>query len=325
MVNVSIIVPVYNTEKYLQRCLDSLVNQTLEELEIILIDDGSIDTSNQIMREYEKEYPNRVKVYTKENGGQATARNMGVLKSSGKYIGFVDSDDYVDTSMFESMYQMAEEEKCDMVECHYHYLCEEGKAIKEYKARGNVRQFKNQKDMFINPQVSPWNKLYRREVLMHSGVDFPDGYIYEDTAFYIKTIPFIKKEKYIDEQFVYYYLRGNSTMNVNKSRRVGDIIPVMENILDFYINNQLYDVYQEELEYFCVKTLLCSSLSRIGRIKDHSIAKELYDNTFSFINERFPNYKHNQYFSGKIGIYSRLVNRRNSKYIGKVLGFVLKG
>jgi glycosyltransferase involved in cell wall biosynthesis len=325
MVNVSVIVPVYNTERYLQRCLDSLVQQTLEELEIILVDDGSTDASGQILTEYEIKYPKRIKVYTKENGGQATARNLGIQKSSGKYIGFVDSDDYVDTKMFETMYRAAEQGQYDLVECNYRFLCEEGKRTKELRTRGNIRQYRNRKDMYINPQVSPWNKLYRREVLMHRGVDFPEGLIYEDTAFYIKTLPFVKKEKYVDERFVNYFLRGSSTMNANKSRKVGNILLVMENILEFYKDNHIYVIFRAELEYFCVKTLLCSSLSRIGRIPNKKIADELYEATFAFIQANFPEYKKNQYFHGLIGMYSRIVNQVNSKYIGKVLSFIMKG
>jgi glycosyltransferase involved in cell wall biosynthesis len=325
MVKVSVIVPIYNTERYLRRCLDSLVNQTLEELEIILVDDGSTDNSAQIMREYETKYQEKVKVYTKENGGQGSARNLGIQKSSGKYICFVDSDDYVDTTMYETMYSVAEQEQCDMVECHYHYLCEERKKIKKLKTRGDIRQFKDQKDMFINPQASPCNKLFRREVLMHTEVNFPEGFIYEDTGFYIKTIPFIRKEHYIKDRYYYYFLRSSSTMNANKSRKVGDIFHVLEDILNFYKKYGFYETYREELEYFCVKVLLCSSLSRIGRIRDHSIAKELYERTFSFIHTYFPEYKQNVYFHGKIGLYLRLVNQRNSKYIGRVLGSLMKG
>lgn len=325
MVKVSVIVPVYNTERYLRRCLDSLVGQTLEELEIILVDDGSTDSSLQILREYEIEYPDRVKVYTKANGGQATARNLGVRESKGSYIGFIDSDDYVDTKMFEMMYRAAEEDQCDLVECHYHYLIEEGKKTRELKTRGDIRQYKDQKDMFINTQASPCNKLYRREVLLQSGVNFTEGFIYEDTAFYIKTIPFIKKERFVNEPLYYYFLRSSSTMNANKSRKVGNIFPVIEDILNFYKDNNFYEAYQKELEYFCVKILLCSSLSRIGRIKDYNIAKELYDKTFSFIRVNFSGYKQNPYLCGKIGVYLKLVNRRNCIYIGKVLGRIMKG
>ena len=325
MFRVSVIVPIYNTEKYLRRCIDSLVNQTLQDIEIILVDDGSTDNSLSILMEYESRYPDKVKVYTKENGGQAMARNLGIQCSSGKYIGFVDSDDYVDTRMYETMYRVAEENQSDMVECNYRYLCEEGKKAKEYRTRGNIRQYKNRKDMFINSQASPCNKLFRREVLMHEGVDFPEGFIYEDTAFYIKTIPYIDKEVYIKEPFYYYFLRAGSTMNVNRSRRVGNIFPVLENVLEFYKKNDFYYTYKKELEYFCVKILLCSSLSRIGRIRDQSIAGELYEATFSFIKEHFPGYRQNSYLRGKTGIYLKCIRPWNSKIAGKTLGYIMKG
>ena len=322
---VSVIIPVYNTEKYLRRCLDSVVNQTLQELEILLVDDGSTDRSLSILREYENRYPAKVRVLTKENGGQATARNLGIKLSIGKYIGFVDSDDYVDTSMYETLYKAAKENQCDMVECHYRYLCVEGKKIKKYRTRGHIRQYKNQKDMFINAQVSPCNKLFKREVLMQEGVDFPEGFIYEDTAFYIKAIPFIKNEKFINKHLYYYLLRRSSTMNANKSRRVGNIFPVLENILEFYQNNNLYNIYRKELEYFCVKILLCSSLGRIGRIKDKNIAKELYAATFLFIKEHFPGYRNNKHIKGRIGAYLKCVRPWNCKYAGKTLGAIMKG
>lgn len=325
MKKVSVIVPVYNTEPYLRRCLDALVNQTLEDIEIVVVNDGSTDHSLDILQEYEKRYPSKIKLLTKENGGQATARNMGIRCCTGEYIGFADSDDYVDTYMYEKMYSLAKQKDADLVECHYHYLQEtEGKLI-ELKTRGNIREYKNQKDMFIDPQVSPWNKLYRREALTESGITFPEGLIYEDTAFYIKTISAIKRTVYLDEHLVYYFLRGNSTMNANKSRKVADIFAVLQDILDYYRSHQLYEEYANELEYFCVKILLCSSLSRIGRVVDKDLENQLLDKTFAMIQENFPQYKNNPYFAGKIGIYIKMMNRTISKPVGRLLGKIMKG
>ena len=322
---VSIIVPVYNTMKYLKRCLDALVGQTLEDIEILLINDGSTDDSQKILEEYRDKYPEKIRIIVKENGGQATARNLGIKECSGEYIGFADSDDCIDITMFEKMYKLAKDKDCDMVECHYHYIRETENGTEKLATRGNIRRYGSQKNMFIDPQVSPWNKLYRREVLMNAGVDFPEGLIYEDTAFYIKTIPYVKIEEYLDEHLVYYYLRGNSTMNANKSRKVGDIFAVLQNIIDFYKEKGFYEEYKDEIEYFCVKILLCSSLSRIGRVPDKKLENELLDRTFSYIKEYFPDYKANKYFAGKIGLYIKVVNRFNSKYIGRILGKVMKG
>lgn len=322
---VSVIMPVYNTAKYLERCLEALVNQTLTDMEIIAVNDGSTDQSLQILEEYAGRYPN-IRIFSKENGGQATARNLGIRESRGDYIGFADSDDYVDRTMFEKMYGLAVERNCDLVECHFHFIQEnEAGKRKELTPRGHVREYESQQDMLIDPQVSPWNKLYRREVLLQPDVNFPEGLIYEDTAFYIKTIPYVKKVAYLDEKLVFYFLRGSSTINANKSRKVGDIFPVLENILEFYEKHGFYQEYKEELEYFCVKIALCSSLSRIGRVTDKKLQQQLLDQTFAFIQRYFPDYKKNKRVTGKIGIYLKHVNRKNSRYLAKLLGYVMKG
>ena len=324
MPKVSIIVPVYNTSAYLRRCMDALTGQTLEDIEIIAVNDGSTDDSPAILGEYEQK-DSRVRVFHKVNGGQATARNMGIRRSHGEYVGFADSDDYVDADMFRQMYELAKEKDCDMVECNYHYLQETKDDIRELKTRGRIREYTGQKDMLIDPQVSPWNKLYRREILLHNGVDFPEGLIYEDTAFYIKTIPYVKKASYLDRACVYYFLRETSTMNANKSRKVGNIFQVLQNILDFYRGNGFYEEYAAELEYFCVKICLCSSLSRIGRVTDKELETKLLDKTLAFIHENFPFYKKNPYFHGKTGSYIKIVNRHNSRCIGRILGKIMKG
>lgn len=325
MVKVSVIVPVYNTEKYLKRCFDALMGQTLEDIEVIAVNDGSTDNSMSILKEYEEKFPQKIRILSKENGGQATARNLGIKESTGEYIGFADSDDYVDQTMFQKMYELAKKQDADLVECHYHYIQESKGVLKKLATRGEIKEHKNQKDMFLNPQVSPWNKIYRREVLMQEDVTFPEGLIYEDTSFYIKTIPFVKKSAYLDEHLVYYFLRGTSTMNANKSAKVGDIFLVLEDILDFYKKYHFYQQYKDELEYFYVKILLCSSLSRIGRVTDKVLQKKLLDQTFVLVKEKFPEYKLNKYFHGKIGMYIKMVSRRNSKIVGEILGKVMKG
>ncbi len=105
---ISVIVPAYNVENYIRRCLDSLVSQTYENLEIIVVNDGSTDRTGEIIEEYTERYPDKVMLYTRENQGQAEARNFGISKASGDYIGFVDSDDFVSTKMYELMYREAE-------------------------------------------------------------------------------------------------------------------------------------------------------------------------------------------------------------------------
>ena len=107
MNKVSVIVPVYNAQNFLEKCIESLTQQTLKEMELIFVNDGSTDQSLQILEKYQKRFPKKVMVYSKENGGQASARNLGIAKSRGEYIGFIDADDYVDTHMYEAMYKKA--------------------------------------------------------------------------------------------------------------------------------------------------------------------------------------------------------------------------
>src|SRR5699024_6933853 len=115
MPKVSVIVPVYNVEKYIEKCIQTLVNQTLQDLEIIIVNDGSTDNSEKIIKKYKKEYKNIIYV-TKENGGLSSARNFGLLYATGEYVAFLDSDDYVDKIIYEKMYNKAKETNSDYVE-----------------------------------------------------------------------------------------------------------------------------------------------------------------------------------------------------------------
>lgn len=327
------IVPVYNTKRYLKRSLDALAGQTIphSELEILLIDDGSTDGSGDICDEYAEKYPDFIRVFHKSNGGQATARNYGIRMARGEYIGFADSDDYVDVTMFEKLYNLARAQDADLTECHYHSMLElpsEDGSFPKYReigTRGTIRAHEDVRELFRNPQVSPWNKLYRRSVLVDNDVFFPEGMIYEDTAFYIKALPFIKKHAYLDEKLVYYSVRQNSTMTKNLGARVADIFKVLDDIIDFYHRNAIYRQYKDELEYFCVKIAFCSNLSRIGRVPNGYMRREFYAKTFDFVNKNFPLYRKNNFFKGMIGMYIKSVGRWNCGIYAFVLSKVMIG
>lgn len=304
MIAVSVIVPVYNASKYLPKCIESLVCQSLENLEIILVDDGSTDCSYEIMSKYRQQHPDRIRIFQKENGGQGTARNLGISVAKGEYIGFVDADDYVALEMFEEMYEKAVKEKLDMVQCYFTYLKENGEVLPSY---GNVREYRSRKDMFIDSLVSPWNKLIRLELLKDNEVTFTEGYIYEDTAFFLKLIPYIRSCKLIEKSFVFHIDRGDSTMNANKSRKVAHIFPVLKDALNYYEEKGLRQQYKEELEYFCVKVLLCSSMQRIARVEDKGLRKELLGKTVEMLDKKFPEHRKNKYFRHRyIGLYTRI-------------------
>lgn len=309
-ITVSIIVPVYNMELYLESCLASLVNQKLKNMEIIVVDDGSTDGSGEIIGRFMEQYPSLFQVIHKENGGQGSARNIGISLSQGSYIGFVDADDKVAPEMYERMLQAALESGCDLVECNYHFLQAGEDGDIELPAYGHVRRYSSNKDMFLDPLVSPWNKLYRGDLLRNHGLRFPEGFIYEDTSFYVKAIPYIHKWEYIDEKFVYHYQRANSTMTAVKSARVGNIFPVLDDIWSFYEKEQLLACYRQEVEYFCTKILLCSSLKRIADVQQKDIRRQLQKETITYLRRRMPNYKSNMYVhNNALGLYMKAINR----------------
>ncbi len=311
MIELSVIVPVYNGEKYLKKCLNSLINQRMKSFEIIIINDGSTDLSDEIINKYKEKYPKLIKCYKQKNKGQGAARNVGLRAAKGRYIGFVDSDDFAEHDMFIKLYNKAIKTSSDYVECNYRYLkLHKGRNI-ELKQYCKTRKYKSAEDMFINPLVSPWNKLYKAELIKNNKIKFPEGVIYEDTSFFVKLIPFINKREYVCEKLINHVNWPDSTMNSSHALEVFDIFYVLQDLLKFYKNNDLYCKYQQELEFFCIKILLFSSLGRILSVQDKNIRNQLLDKTDFFINRIFPSYKANKYFRSKLyGLYIRSMSRR---------------
>lgn len=303
MPTVSVIVPVYNAEKYLEQCVLSLVEQTLSEMELIFVDDGSTDASPRILEKYHTAYPERIRVITQPNAGQGSARNAGLKAAGGEYVGFLDADDYADRRMYAAMYTRAGRGDQDLVECDFHYLEENGTEKRAYES------------------FAPWNKLIRREILTKQGIRFPEGYIYEDTSFYLKLLPFVKNRAKTMGVYVYHRDLGDSTMNRNKSSRVGNIFPVLQDALDFYREKGLMETYGKQLEYMTARILLCSSLARISRIRDRELRSLLQKQTFLFLRENFPEYRKNPYLGNGIRAwYLKAASPAVSRVFAAVLG-----
>ena len=178
MPKVSIIVPVYNVEKYLSKCLDSLVNQTLKDIEIIIVNDGSPDHSQDIIDKYAKRYSKKIRAFQKDNGGQASARNLGLTKATGEYILFVDSDDYIELDTCDELYNNAKKLNSDIVLFDYYIIySKEHNKLKSVIEKVNDVDNINKKEFFLSTP-SPVNKLFRREFLLNHNFRFPEGIIY---------------------------------------------------------------------------------------------------------------------------------------------------
>lgn len=309
MPKVSVIVPIYNVEKYLRRCLDSLVNQTLQDLEIILVNDGSTDESGKIAKEYAEKYSDKVKYLEKENGGLSDARNFGMPYATGEYIAFLDSDDYIETNAYQEMYDKAKEDDADYVECDF--IWEYPDKVKEDKKYS----YSNKKEMLAFVRVVAWNKLIRRKILIDNNITFPKGLRYEDVEFTYKLIPHLSKISYVNKCFVHYTQRQNSIANV-QNERTAEIFTVLDDVIEYYKENGIYEEYKDELEYNYARYLLCSSLKRICKIADKSKRKELIQKTWDNLNEKYPDWKKNKIL--------RNVNIGKNKYMRTINKFTYK-
>lgn len=314
MPKVSIIVPVYNVEKYIEKCLTSLVNQTLEDIEIIVVNDGSKDNSKKIIEEFIQRYQKKIVYLEKENGGLSDARNYGIPYAKGEYIAFLDSDDYVEKDTYEKMYELAKKEKSDMVECDFYW---------EYPNKTKIDTgeiYHNKKEMLEKVRVVAWNKLIKRETLEKAKIEFPKGYRYEDVEFTYKLIPYLDKVSFLKKPCIHYIQRENSISN-SQNEKTKEIFDVLEHVINYYKDKNIYDEYEQQLEYIYTRYLLCSSLLRIVKIKDKETRNNLLDMTWTNLNTKFPNWKENKILkknnSGK-NLYMKTVNKTTYKIYSKI-------
>lgn len=253
---VSVIVPVYKVEQYLPKCVDSLVGQTLQELEIILVNDGSPDNSQQIIDEYKLRYPEKIRSLIIDNGGQGRARNFGIDIAEGEYIGFVDSDDWVDPEMFETLYNAAVAADADVSICDAMGMYPDGK--EEYmSARYEAKRP-------LRAAGSCFDKLYRRSLL--EGIRFPVGLWYEDLSFSAKALLSAKSVAYTQKPLYRYRIGHPSTMRNNNSKRNLEIISILEDIRAFLGEGRNAEDFQE----LVINHVLLDSVNRVSLHKSEN-------------------------------------------------------
>ena len=225
---ISIIVPVYNVEKYLKKCVDSIVNQTYKNLEIILVDDGATDNSGKICDEL-VELDNRIKVYHKKNGGLSDARNYGVERATGDYIGFVDSDDYIDAEMYEKLYEAIKKENVDVAECNLKIVYPEKTDLftdQKYYQICNKQEYLEEYLKIEKIFGSACVRLTKADIARK--LKFPVGKLYEDTYYAYDLIGIVDKYVIVDNPYYNYLMRENSITNAKFNPRIFDLIEIVE-------------------------------------------------------------------------------------------------
>ena len=257
-------------------------------------------------------------ILEKKNGGLSDARNYGIPYAKGEYIAFLDSDDYVEKDIYEKMYEIAKKENSDMVECDFYWEYPN----KTKKDIGVI--YSGQHEMLENVRVVAWNKLIKREILEISKIQFPKGYRYEDVEFTYKLIPYLSKVSFVKESLIHYIQRPDSISN-SQNERTKEIFDVLEHVLDFYKEKNVYEKYKVELEYTYTRYLLCSSLLRMVKIDDKKIRQECLNATWENLNKKFPNWKNNQILNRrKTGKdkYMKTVNKVTFKLYCKVFRII---
>jgi glycosyltransferase involved in cell wall biosynthesis len=286
MPKISVIIPVYNMEQYLERCLDSIVGQTMQDIEILVVNDGSKDRAEEIILAYRDRYPEMIRYFNKQNGGLSSARNCGMRHATGDYIAFIDSDDFAESDMLEMLYAAAQEADADVAECDFDWVWP------DRTVTDRTPGYANAEDLFLNGRVMAWNKIYRRRIVEEQGIAFPEGLHYEDIEFFYKLLPHINGISSVRRVGYHYMQRQGSIIN-RQTERTKEIFAVLGHIAEYYRRNGLFEAHAAGIEYLYIRFLLGSSFLRMIRIPDRRVRKACLAESWTLLNTAFPAWKKN--------------------------------
>lgn len=298
----SVIVPVYNmaSDNKLAYCMDSLVNQTISDYEIIAVDDASTDESLDLLNEYKEKFPEKVRVFSyPDNRHQGGARNEGLKHASGRWISFIDSDDWVTPDYFEKLLNKAEETGADVVGTNFSIVHEHtfnvGSVQKAmYEGHVGVLDKEKYKDMLVN-SGSMVMKIYKREIIFDNNLSFPEHMFYEDNAVGPVWGMYFNHYEFVDEPMYYYYMRANSTIHTVTEERSRDRLKASEITIDEMKKRGFFDDYKEELEAGFIRLYIVNTLFGYMiacKNKHYAFVKEIKAGTLKY----FPDFRSNKYY-----------------------------
>ncbi len=280
---ISVIIPCYNTAKYIDKCLDSVLNNTFKNIEVIAIDDGSTDSTYKKLLKY-AEKDSRMVVSTKKNTGQANTRNVAIKQARGEFIFFLDSDDYIDNDYLEVLYAKAKK-GYDIVSSDIKEVDEEGNVI---NIATKIKYSKNDAVNYILNNFGPCCKLIRRKIITDNNLYFFEDHIYEDIAIVPAWGLYAKKFSYVPNKYYYYVHRTNSTMNQNiYTPKFEDLFHSLENLKKAFNNN-----YNKELEFIFIHHLLHGASLRFFKFKKYDMLNKIN----KCMKEDYPNWNKNEYY-----------------------------
>lgn len=282
---VSVIVPVYNVEKYLRKCLGSLVSQTLQDIEIIVVNDGSGDHSQEIIEEFSEKYPEKIRNFTKENGGLSDARNYGLDRATGEFISFVDSDDYVTATMFGEMYDLAKKYNAEMVVCNLQKVDEQGNVTQKLTQIPNMPEvidLRSNFSVFSDLSYFACNKIFRKELFEE--VRFKKGIHFED----IQLIPqlLLKCTTIAQTQnYHYQYLERTDSITKTHTGKGLDILNAVEDVEKAFHSSK-YSDQKDALKGFQILEGIYTFLAYLAFVKDKELFYKMSRKLKDFRKER---------------------------------------
>lgn len=290
--SISVIVPVYNVEKYLKRCVDSILNQDMKEIEVILINDGSTDSSPSICDEYAKR-DIRIKVIHKKNSRVAAARNDGIKLATGKYISFIDSDDWIESNMYKCMHKKAEEFNVDFIMCDFSKKgVEKSYNVSQQIDSGFYDKDKIKKELFqclimfenieFPPTISNWTCLFKREFLIKNNIFYDEDIHYcEDSIFGSKAMYNANRFYYMKNKYFYnYFYNPSSTTSIYNKNKWSSYIKINERVEE-YFNTNNFDFSRQikiNMLYFTLNMLTENGKSDLLFIEKYNNCKEIISN-----------------------------------------------
>lgn len=273
---VSIIIPVYNVEKYINQCLQSVVGQTYKNCEVIIVNDGSTDDSIEIIERYKKSYP-EITVVNKKNGGLGAARNEGLKYVTGKYIVFIDSDDYLSTNYIEDLYKNIKTNDCDMSICGFEKFYDFNNKKELVKLDSSIdfnkvyTNFEVLDLIFYNKIFChAWNKMYKRELFEKNNIVYEEGKLYEDIYTTVKLVSKAKKIFFVDEELYMYRIREGNITSISNRKSIEDYNYAIMRVNEYFQYENLLNASKENLINFNLAYTL-SSLDMFSKYKSYNI------------------------------------------------------
>ena len=293
----SVVVPVYNVEAYIEKCMKSLVSQTFRDFEIIVVDDESPDGSIAIVEKYRAADPERIQVVHQKNTRQGGARNHGASLARGQYLMFVDSDDYVRRDTLEILDKKLQETPCDILQFRNVLVDEDGEVlpVSEGEPLKAGLYYPDRAPQVVMLPCGPVNKVFSMEFYRSSGVSFPEKLLYEDS---IMRLAYAKaKSIMVTDDLLYYYVyHENSTMTQKISEKMLDIVTVVDMTCSAFREAGLYEHFKDPLEISLIYSLVCVADIINSRDPRNSLQNPIAD----YIRDHFPGYSQNAYASREL-------------------------